>query len=229
MTDVTPADDRWGPVLEALGSEVRESILRAGSEQPFASGTVLWTAGTASRGLYFVLEGRIRIVDTTDGRQHLVHTARQGDTIGEVVLFSGGGYPATAIAAGAARCLVVPSGEALRLVAEHPDFAALLLRRLSQRVRHLVQRLRGQTVGTVRARVAASLVGIATLANSHVAMVEQSQREWAEDLGTVREVLARELKGLKSAGIVRQLGPRRYEIVDADRLERLAEDLPATS
>ena len=108
------------------------------------------------------------------------------------------------------------------------ECAALLLRRLSQRVRHLVGRLRGQTVGTVRARVAASLVGIATLSKSQVATVDQSQQEWAEDLGTVREVLARELKGLKSAGVLRQLGSRRYEIVDADRLERLAEDMPTT-
>ena len=106
VTEVTPDDARWGPVLEALGSDVREKILGAGSEATFVSGTVLWTAGASSRGLYIVLEGRIRIVDTTDGRQHLVHTVRQGETMGEVVLFSGGGYPATAIAAGAARCLV---------------------------------------------------------------------------------------------------------------------------
>ena len=92
-----------------------------------------------------------------------------------------------------------------------------------------MERLRGQTVGTVRARVAASLLGIATLAKSHIATVEQSQQQWAEDLGTVREVLGRELKGLKSSGVLRHLGPRRYEIVDADRLERLAEDLPAMS
>ena len=223
MTEITPADEVWGLVLGALGPDVRERLLRAGSETTFPAGAVLWTAGAASRGLYIVLEGRIRIVSATDGRQHLIHTTRPGETMGEVVLFSDGGYPATAIAASPARCLVVPPAEALRLVAEHPELAALL-----QRVRHLVARLRGQTVGTVRARVAASLVGIATLSKSQVATVDQSQQEWAEDLGTVREVLARELKGLKSAGVLRQLGSRRYEIVDADRLERLAEDMPTT-
>jgi CRP-like cAMP-binding protein len=45
------------------------------------------------------------------GRAHVVHEEGPGGTLGEVPLFDGGGYPATAIAQAATRCAVyTPQG-----------------------------------------------------------------------------------------------------------------------
>ena len=89
-------------------------------------------------------------------------------------------------------------------------------------MRSLVERLRSQTLGDVRSRLAASLLGQATHAGGTVADVRSSQSEWAEDLGTVREALARELKAFKDAGLIEQLGRGRYRILQAEELESLA-------
>ena len=118
--------------------------------------------------------------------------------MGEVPLFDGRPYPATAIAATDAQCLVLSAASVRGLASDNGVFAALFMERLSTRVRTLVDRLEWQTLGDVRSRLAASLVGasaVGTLAESGGADFDigMTQEEWAEDLGTVREVLAREL------------------------------------
>ena len=51
-----------------------------------------------------------------------------------------------------------------------------------------------------------------------------TQQQLAEELGTVREVIVRELQALRAAGLVRSIGPGRFEIVDAPALRARAGD-----
>jgi len=53
-----------------------------------------------------------------------------------------------------------------------------------------------------------------------------TQQQLAEELGTVREVVVRELQALRAAGLVRALGSGRFEIVDATALRARAEEGP---
>jgi hypothetical protein len=52
--------------------------------------------------------------------------------------------------------------------------------------------------------------------------IGMTQEQLAEELGTVREVIIRELQALRAAGLVRSLGPGRLEIVDATALRARA-------
>ena len=98
---------------------------------------------------------------------------------------------------------------------------------VSARARTLVDRLERQTLGDVRSRLAASLVGasaVGTLAESGGADFDigMTQEEWAEDLGTVREVLARELRAMKDDGLIEQMDRRRFRLLREDALEEIA-------
>ena len=68
-------------------------------ERRFATAETIFRAGESSGGLLVVLEGKVRVVRRAGGRAQVVHVERVGGTLGEVPLFAGGGYPATAIAA----------------------------------------------------------------------------------------------------------------------------------
>lgn len=197
-------------------------VMEAGSVQTFSRGRVLWRADTTSQGLYFVVRGEIRVVRARRGRQHLVHTSGPGSTMGEAALFGRRRYPATAIVSKDATCFVVPSEAATRLLSECPSFSRFLLERAAQRVEKLVKRLEAQTLGAVRSRVAASLLGIISEAGSSTVELPTPQAEWAEDLGTVREVLSRELKALCDQGLVRRVDRGRLRVLDEDGLERVA-------
>ena len=193
--------DHW---LEALGlegaltTEQHSELARHSALRDYRRAQVLWTAGSESKGLYVVTWGRIRVLRSRKGRQHLIHVREVGATMGEVPLFDGRPYPATAIAATDAQCLVLSAASVRGLASDNGVFAALFMERLSTRVRTLVDRLERQTLGDGRSRLAASLVGasaVGTSAESGGADFDigMTQEEWAEDLGTVREVLAREL------------------------------------
>lgn len=188
----------------------------------YERGVVLWTAGTRAGGMHIVRSGRIRVVRGRHGRQHLVHVSRPGDTMGEIPILDGTGYPATAIAAEPTTCWVVAPNDVLALLGADYAFARFLLRRLAGRIRTLVDRLEDQTLGDVRSRVASSLVGLSAVRQSTTVDLPSPQADWAEDLGTVRETIAREITRLVDDGLIERAGRGRIRVVDEEALERAA-------
>lgn len=183
---------------------------------------VLWTAGSDSKGLHVVLRGRIRIVRSHRARQHLVHVVSAGSTMGEVPIFGGGSYPATAIAASESTCWVLPATEILHAAGRDERLARLFLSGLARRVRALVGHLEERTLMSVRSRVAASLIGLVAEQEGREVDLPSPQAEWAEDLGTVPQALGRELAQMSRDALLRRIGRGRVELLDVATLERLA-------
>jgi CRP/FNR family transcriptional regulator len=189
----------------------------------YEPGETLFVAGTEARGLYVVVGGRVRVVRHGASRRHVLHEEGPGGTLGEVPLFEGGGYPATAIAAEPTACLVIGRDAIGAAMRADPELAWRLLARLASRVRTLVERVDSLAVRSVPQRLAALLVtrhdgptgGRAlTLGGTH--------QQVAEELGTVREVVVRAVRALCDAGAIEPLGRGRYRVPDADRLRELA-------
>ena len=54
-------------------------------------GTLLFSAGQEARGLYVLLEGRVRIFRTSpEGREQIIHMEVPGRAVAELPLFDGG-------------------------------------------------------------------------------------------------------------------------------------------
>lgn len=171
----------------------------------FARSTRLWIAGAEPRGLFILLEGRVRIVRTAGRRQHVLHSEGPGASLGEVPLFSGGSYPATAVAESTVVCLVIDRGTLAIAMAADPQLAWRLLARLAARVRHLVERLSAQTADPVRSRLAAYLRSRPVRPDGTMTL-GGTQEQVAEEVGTVREVVVRLLRQWIREGV---LVPRR--------------------
>lgn len=211
------------PLLQGLAPEARQLVTERAVARRFAAGEVLWTAGGEPRGLLVLLEGRVRVVRAAEGRQYVLHTEEAGGTLGEVPLFSGGAYPATAIAAAPTTCLVLDRRLLARVMQLDPDFAFRLLARLAERVRVLVGRLDRSMGQPVVARVAELLLLRREREGPGVVSLGTRQADAAEELGTAREVLVRALRQLREAGVIESAGRGRYRIVDERALRRAAE------
>jgi CRP-like cAMP-binding protein len=212
------------PLLAGLDDCALDSIVRGAAIREWKAGSSLWRQGTPARDLYLILEGRVRILRTRNGRQYVVHHEEAGGTLGEVPLFDGGAYPATAVAASHVRCLVVPAAVLRSAMAADARLADRLLGRLSGRVRHLVGRLHDATVGTVRSRLAAHLLARATTSRTRTFTLAGTQAQVAEELGTVREVLTRELAMLRNTRVIQSSGRGRFELLDEAALERMTRE-----
>jgi len=195
----------------------RQAVLRT-----FEPGATLFRAAEPAAGLWLVLDGRVRVVREHDGRRVVLHEEREGGTLGEVPLFEQGGYPATAIAVSSTRCAFVGRAALASAMRDDPELAWRLLARLSARVRVLVERLDRATTHSVPQRLAAHLLARRVRQRSARVTLGGTQREIADELGTVREVVVRSLRGLAQAGVIRPLGAGRYQIVDEAALLAIA-------
>lgn len=148
-----------------------------------------------------------------------------GESVFELPLFDGGNYPAGA-AGGEddTRVYIVSPDRFRQVMADCPQIAAYALRALAARQRKLIQMVEAHSLHSVRARLAAYLLQIATVQTGQSQM-EQSQNEKllgepcfcefelsetneeiASRIGTVREVVSRTLHSFKDAGVLRLNG-----------------------
>jgi CRP-like cAMP-binding protein len=209
------------PLFSSEPTGVVDAIARRATDVRIPSDGVLFLAGSAPRGWFIVIEGRVRVVTGVGARQHVIHTEGPGGTLGEVPLFTDAMYPATAIASEPTRCALLDSAALEAAMHESPTIGFILARRLALRVAALVSRLNDRSARSVKSRLIAFLLDRHALANKPVVSMGMTQQHVAEELGTVREVLVRELQGLARAGLIAARGGGRYEILDADGLRAL--------
>ena len=213
------------PLLAEIPRPVLAQLAQRAVELRFDPGQVLYTAGTVPAGLFVVVEGRVRVVRGRGDRQHLVHEEGPGGALGEVPVFCGGTYPATAIAAEPTRCLLLLT-EALRSATRSsPEAALIFVRRLGERTRHLVSRIDSLASQRVNARLAGLLLDRQRDSGAGIPFgFDRTQMEVAEQLGTVREVLVRALRQLRQAGVIESAGRGQYLVLNEEALERLLKE-----
>jgi CRP/FNR family transcriptional regulator len=205
----------------ALAPIARRTLATRATIRRYHRGERIFRAGELPRNLWIVLGGRVRVMAEEGRRRHLVHDEGPGGTLGEVPLFAGGRYPATAMAASAVVELAAVPRDALETVLRtEPELAWRLLERLARRVRTLVERLDQRAQGSVRAQVAARLLERSRSSPGAVSL-GATHRELAEEWGTVREVVARELGSLRREGLVATAGRGRYRVIRPQLLEIL--------
>lgn len=218
-TKVSHADHPW--LRGALPERTRRLLLERGIERTFATGDVIYLAGSDAGRMYLVLEGRVRLLRGRDGNAIVIHEEITGGCIGEVPLFEGTTYPATATCAEPTRCLVLERSLILDMVRSEPELALALLGRLAQRIRHLIDRLDRNSAQSTLARLAQLILARAGTGRSFTLGVTQQQA--AEEIGTVRELVVRGLRTLRDRGIIEAKGGGRYVVRDLVALRAAAE------
>ena len=205
------------PLFAGERREVVDALARRGIEARFEPNAVMFLAGSEPRGWYIVLEGRVRVVRGSGSRQHVVHTEGKGGTLGEVPLFAGGTHPATGIAAEPTQCALFSRAALEAAIGEAPAIAFIVARRLALRVRQLVDRLDERSARSVQTRLIEFLLSRPTNGSASITL-GMTQQALAEELGTVREVVSREIRVLTRRGWIEALGGGRYRLLAVDEL-----------
>jgi CRP-like cAMP-binding protein len=217
---MTASDLRALDGFRTLSEAAGVALMAQARRKSFAPRAPLFREGEQANGIFIVLDGKVRVVRTSRGRRHVLHTESRGGTLGEAPLFDREPYPASAIAWTEVESLYIDRDSIERAIRSSPEIALFFLSRLASRVRILLDRVDRLATASVSARMCAYLCDQAERADG--AIVAITQESLAEELGTVREVVMRTLTSLRKRGVITAAGRGRIEIVDRAALRELA-------
>jgi CRP/FNR family transcriptional regulator len=177
--------------------------------------------------LYVVISGRVRIFKTSpSGREQVLAIEGPGRSIAELPVFDGGTYPASAAAVDESQLLFVSRSDFRACCMEHPEVALKVLQVVGSRIRRLVGIIEELSFTTLRHRLISWLL---REAKAHGRLGEAgvvfelniSHQELATRVGTVRELVSRNMARLQAQGLIQVQG---HEVTILDR-EGLEADL----
>ncbi|HLK51179.1 MAG TPA: Crp/Fnr family transcriptional regulator [Bryobacteraceae bacterium] len=174
----------------------------------YAPGEVVFAEGEPCAGLYVVESGHIRIFKTSaNGREQVLAIDGPGSSVAELPVFDGGAYPASGAAVDAATFLFVSKQDFHALCLAHPQVALKVLRVVGARLRRLVGIIEELSFTTVRHRLASFLVRLARGEGKRTAKgleitLPASHQEVAAQIGTVRELVSRNLSRFQAEGLL---------------------------
>lgn len=174
--------------------------------------------------MYVVESGTVRIYKSSAaGREQVLSIDGPGSSIAELPVFDGGNYPASAAAVDQATLIFVSQQDFQALCLAHPQVALKVLRVVGSRLRRLVGIIEELSFTTVRHRLASFLLRHAQMEGRKTAdglevSLPVSNQELASQIGTVRELVSRNLSRLQAEGLVKIEG-RSVTIRDIKALE----------
>jgi CRP/FNR family transcriptional regulator len=212
MATVTSAD--WARTLAkvAIFSGLTDSELsfltQRVAPRQYAPGEMVFAEGEPCAGLYVVQSGHIRIFKTSaSGREQVLAIDGPGSSVAELPVFDDGNYPASGAAVDQATFLFVSKQDFQALCLAHPQVALKVLRVVGARLRRLVGIIEELSFTTVRHRLASFLVRLARhegkrTADGVAVALPASHQELAAQIGTVRELVSRNLSRFQAEGLL---------------------------
>jgi len=196
------------PIFSGLSDNELNFLAQRVVPRRYAPGEMVFAEGEPCTGLYVVQAGHIRIFKSgASGREQVLNIDGPGSSVAELPVFDGGNYPASVSAVDEVTLLFVSKQDFQALCLAHPEVALKVLRVVGGRLRRLVGIIEELSFTTVRHRLAAYLLrssqrGKRTSEGLEITLPASNQ-ELASQIGTVRELVSRNLSRLQAEGLIR--------------------------
>ena len=193
----------------------------------YSPGDVIFQTGDPCPGLYIVESGAVRIFKTSfSGREQVLGIDGPGSSVAELPVFDGGPYPASAAAIQETTLLFISKQDFQSVCLEYPKVALKVLRVIGRRLRGLVAIIEELSFTTVRHRLVAMLLRLAKdgqkTQQGILVTLPASNQELASQIGTVRELVSRNMSRLQAEGLIHIEG-RSITIPSTRKLEEEVE------
>ena len=194
----------------------------------FAAEEIVFSEGEPCAGLWIVSSGSIRIYKTAaSGREQVLGVEGPGSSVAELPVFDGGSYPASVSSITDSVLIFVAKKDFHSLVLQHPEVALKVLKVVGGRLRRLVGIIEELSFTTVRHRLAAYILRLAKTEGKPTPegielSLPGSQQVLASHIGTVRELVSRNVSRLQAEGVIRTDG-KQFLVTDLKGLERIVE------
>ena len=216
---------RQTPLFANLTEAEMRSLLARVSSRQIGRGELLFSEGDPCSGLFLVARGKVRIFKLSPaGREQVLAVEGPGSSFAELPVFDGGNYPASASAIDDTEVLFISRKDFQNFCREHPDVALKVIAVVGSRLRRLVGIIEDLSFSTVRQRLIGVILrmaragGAPSKAGIRVELTK-SHQHLAAELGTVRELVSRNLSRLQAEGFL-EVDGRKIVVRDVEGLER---------
>ena len=192
----------------------------------FSAGELLFFEGEPCNGLHIIARGKVRIFKTSvSGREQVLSVNVSGESVAEIPVFDGGPYPASAVALEETEIVFISRRDFNAYCLEHPEVPLKVLTVVGARLRNLVGIIEELSFTTIRQRLISTLLKLAQSEGRKTArgiefQLPASHQELANQLGTVRELISRNLMRLQAEGLL-DVDARQIVVKDVEGLSGL--------
>lgn len=184
-----------------------------------ADETIIWE-GDKPDWFYVVAEGKVKVAKyASSGKELIVAIFTPGNTFGEVAVFDGIPYPASATSVGKATVLGIKRESLLSFLSENPNVALKIINLLGGRLRDAHNRLRDMAGERVEQRIANTLLMLSAKLGTQIPFTRQ---EIASIAGITTETAIRLTTRLKDAGLI-STDRGQITILNEDQLRAVSE------
>ena len=206
------------PPLLALEPNARDTLIKSARIVEAPIGTIGYREGGACGAYVMRLAGQSRVYKmSSSGREILLYRVAAGETcvITTTCLLGHSNYPASTIVEEPIRDVIIPSAAFNQLMIDSAVFRRFVMTNYGVLISDLIVLLDEVAFHSLDARLAKLLI------DSGSSSVDRTHQLMADELGTAREVVSRQLKRFEQKGWV-ALGRGHVEISDRAKLEKLA-------
>jgi len=206
------------PVLAGLPDERLAALLRPQAVMQLPAGTQVFAEHQPCQGFPLLVEGSIKVVkQAANGRELMLYRVTPGGSciISSSCLLGHSDYNARGIAETPLTLLALPVPSFTALMLEHPPFRDFVFHLFAERIGELMQLVEEVAFARLDQRLAKLLLA------RNEDQLGITHQQLADELGSVREIVSRLLKGFAAQGLV-ALGREQLSITDRAGLQKIA-------
>lgn len=211
------------PSFNGLSENQIEKIKQIIVHRHFNKGESIFFEGDHGDGFYVLVCGLVKIFKvSSEGKEHIMRILGAGEPFGQVAVYAGRSFPASAQAIAKSHLLFFPRTAFIELITKNPSLALSMLSVLSMRLREFTVHVENLALKEVPGRLAAYLLYLADeQENEKLVNLNVSKVQISSLLGTTPETLSRILTRLAGKGLI-EIKRHEIKMLNHKGLEELA-------
>ena len=218
---ISPFQFQHLATVENLPPGAVEHLRQGVVDMPCKKGELLFRQGSPARGVYFLVQGKVKSYqEKAGGQRRITHIYSNGDILGYCPLFTNGMHTCTVEALEPCVLQFMPKDTFNTMIIESPNFAQFMLRTVSQEFAAWSNFQAAFDTSPVRARLALALLILHEkyrLPGNTTAVIQFTRTDLADYIGASLETVVRSLREFRESGVVHIRG-RRILVNDAEAL-----------
>ncbi len=191
------------PLFQGLETAYLDKLASIAEPKSYTRGEIIFSEGEPGNGFYIVGSGKVKVFKLSfAGKEQILHIYGPGKPFGEVPVFTGKHFPASAMAIANSTVLFFPRDAFITLITQNPSLSLNMLAVLSMRLRQFTVMVENLSLKDVPARLASYLLVLSDEQTREKVTLPVSKNQLAGLMGTTPETVSRIFTRFVTDGLI---------------------------